>query len=76
MTKRPNIHFFISRARRAQQQYEQLHDVQLEIEDGPTLFDIEQEEMWREHWQDRVANDFIARRQAQIEDETGRDPRD
>ena len=44
----------MERARQAQQEHEQKHDVQLEVPD------------WN----------FNERRQAQIEDETGRDPRD
>lgn len=52
----------MSRARRAQQENEQKHSVQLEI---PA-------------WEDQEAdvNDFNERRQAQLEDEVGRDPRD
>lgn len=50
---RPSITEIMERARQAQQQYEQTHDVQLEIPESIT-----------------------DRRRAQIEDETGRDPRD
>ena len=52
----------IERARRAQQSHEQRHDVQLEVPG----------------WQDTEADvqEFCDRRQAQLEFEVGRDPRD
>lgn len=49
----------IERARQAQQEHEQKHDVQLEIPGAV-----------------KEAGDFMDRRKAQLELETGRDPRD
>ena len=76
----------IRRARRAQQEHAQRHDVQLEVPGwdaeeealyGPPFFGCPSEfEIGRRRMQDELASDFNERRQAQIEDETGRDPRD
>ena len=45
-----NIIYSIDRARKAQQENEQKHDVQLEM----TLYDIEEEEAWRAHTKHRI----------------------
>jgi hypothetical protein len=60
------LHERIEAARQAQQRHEQMHDVQLEIRDHVGgLMSIP-----------LYSTEFQDRRQAQIEDESGRDPRD